>query len=249
MVTARERYDDPDLWPESDGKPMAENATNRIQMTNLIFALEQALAPRVRVCVGGNQMMYYDITDRRRHVSPDVYAALDVEPGIREKWQTWREDGLFPQVVFEITSKSTEKEDLGSKRALYARLGVEEYYIFDPAGKLRPPFQCFRRQESQLAPVPIAHGSIYSPALEIELRVVDSWLRVIDPAAGHPFLTPEEERQAHQAAEAARDEAEAARDEAEAARRAAEERAARLEAALQAALAQLNQPEHDQGMP
>jgi Uma2 family endonuclease len=226
MVSARERYDDPDLWPESDGKPMAENATNRIQMTNLIFALEQALAPRVRVCVGGNQMMYYDITDRRRHVSPDVYAALDIEPGIREKWQTWREGGLFPQVVFEITSKSTAKEDLGSKRALYARLGVEEYYIFDPAGKLRSPFQCFRRQGSQLDPVPIAHDSIYSPALDLELCVVHSWLRVIDPATGHPFLTPEEERQAHLAAE---------------------ERVARLEAALQAALAQLNQPEHDQG--
>src|SRR5581483_2311330 len=109
MVTAHTRYDDPDLWPESDGKPMAENATNRIQMTDLIFALDHGLESRVRYCVGGNQMMYYEPTDQRKHVSPDVDVALDVEPGIREKWQTWREGGLFPQVVFEITSKSTQR--------------------------------------------------------------------------------------------------------------------------------------------
>jgi Uma2 family endonuclease len=256
MVTARARYDDPDRWPESDGKPMAENATNRIQMTNLIFNLEQALAPRVRFCVGGNQMMYYDITDRRKHVSPDVYVALDVDPSIREKWQTWREGGLFPQVVFEITSESTLKEDLGSKRALYARLGVQEYYIFDPTGALQPPFQCFRRRGHQLLPEPILNDTIHSPLLDLELRVIDSWLRVIDPATGLPFLTPEEERQAHLAAaeraahEArAREEAETARKEAEAAHMAAEERAAPLEAELRAALARPLQPREEQGAP
>ena len=141
MVTARTRDDDTDRWPESDGKPMAENATNRIQMTDLLFALEQALAPRVRFCVGGNQMMYYDRTNQRRHISPDVYVALDVAPGLREKWQTWREGGLFPQVVFEITSQSTVKVDLGTKRTLYARLGVREY-----SSSIRPA--CRRRTSS-----------------------------------------------------------------------------------------------------
>ncbi|HWE62691.1 MAG TPA: Uma2 family endonuclease [Chloroflexota bacterium] len=248
MVTARTRYDDPDRWPESDGKPMAENATNRIQMTNLIFCLEQALAPRVRFCVGGNQMMYYDITDRRKHLSPDVYVALDVAPGIREKWQTWREGGLFPQVAFEITSDSTVKEDLGSKRALYARLGVEEYYVFDPAGELRPAFQCFWRQDGHLLPVPVSDQRLYSPLLELELRVVDSWLRVIDPATGLPIPTPEEERQAHWAAEQARLVAEQARQEAESARQEAEERAVRLAAELRAALARLAQsPDQTEG--
>jgi len=241
MVTSIKRYDDPDLWPESDGKPMAENATNRIQMTNLIFAFEQALAPRVRFCVGGNQMMYYDLTDRRKHVSPDVYVALDVAPGIREKWQTWREGGLFLQVVFEITSESTVKTDLGSKRSLYARLGVQEYYVYDPASDLRPPFQCFWRQGYRLLPVPVPNNSIFSPALGLELRVVGSWLRVIDPATGLPYLTPEEERQAHLAAEQARIEAETLAEQEAAARRAAEERATRLEAELQKALARLTQ--------
>lgn len=226
MVSARTTHDDPDLWPDGDGKPIAENTANRVQMTDLIFALERALAERERFVVGGNQMMYYDINDRRHHVSPDVYAALDVEPGARQKWQTWREDGLFPQVVFEISSPSTVRVDLGSKRHLYARLGVEEYYIFDPLGAISPAFQCFRRSGQRLVPVPIIGNSIYSETLGLELRIVDSSLRAIDPRTDTPFPTPEEEHLARIAAEQARI--------------AAEERALQLEAQLRDALARLS---------
>ena len=38
-----------------------------------------------------------------------------------------------PDLVVEILSKSSEKYDLGPKRAVYARTGVEELWIIDPA--------------------------------------------------------------------------------------------------------------------
>jgi Uma2 family endonuclease len=37
-----------------------------------------------------------------------------------------------PDLVVEILSKSSEKYDLGPKRAVYARTGVEELWIIDP---------------------------------------------------------------------------------------------------------------------
>jgi Uma2 family endonuclease len=38
-----------------------------------------------------------------------------------------------PNLVVEILSKTSEKYDLGPKRAVYARTGVEELWIIDPA--------------------------------------------------------------------------------------------------------------------
>lgn len=54
------------------------------------------------------------------------------------------EEGHAPQVVFEISSKTT-RDDLGVKMRLYAQLGVEEYYLYDPTGDyLEPPLAAFR---------------------------------------------------------------------------------------------------------
>ncbi len=207
-------------FPDSDGEPMAENEVNREQMTDLIFGLWQLLAAHGQVHVSGNLLVYYNAANGRDHISPDVFVAFGVERRTRSKWLTW-EEGKFPDVVFEITSPSTQDRDLHEKRQLYARLGAHEYYIYDPEQTLVPPFQGFRRVGSGFAPVPpLPSGGIYSPALDTELRVVEGQLRVIDPATGQPIRTPAEEH---------------------AGRLAAEERAAQAEAALQAALAALTE--------
>jgi len=41
-----------------------------------------------------------------------------------------------PDLVVEILSKTTEKYDLGIKRSVYARTGVEEMWIVDPAQRM-----------------------------------------------------------------------------------------------------------------
>src|SRR5262249_4602684 len=86
-------------FPGSDGEPLAENRTNMVQLTDLIYAVEHYLAPRIDFAVGGNQFIYYDRRDGRKHVSPDVFIALGVAPGWRQKWETWREGGKFPDIV------------------------------------------------------------------------------------------------------------------------------------------------------
>jgi hypothetical protein len=122
--------------------------------------------------------------------------------------------------VFEISSPSTIKEDLGKKMRLYARLGVGEYYLYDPQRNNRPPLAGYRLIDGQYEPMTRLVGveGYRSEMLGTELRVIGPWLRIIDPATGVPVPIPAE-------LAAARDEAEAARHHAEAARLAAEERA------------------------
>jgi len=220
-VQARlERRNDYALYPTSDGKPMAETEVHRVQMNDLIFSLNTLLADEPRVYVGGNMMMYYTPGNGREHVSADVFATFAVERGMRERWMTWEEGGLFADVVFEISSPSTIKEDLGKKMRLYARLGVGEYYLYDPQRNNRPPFAGYRLVDGQYEPMTRLVGveGYRSEALGAELRVIGPWLRIIDPVTGAPAPVPAE-------LAAARDQAEAARAHAEAARSGAEARA------------------------
>jgi Uma2 family endonuclease len=225
MITSSRREIDFSAFPSGDGKPMAETEANATQMTDLIFALRHLLEAIPGIHVAGNQLMYYNPHDGWEHVSPDVYVATDVGPGMRESWKTWVE-GKFPDVVFEIVSPSTAGRDLGEKLVLYSRLGAREYYIFDPQDTIRPRFQAYHRSGEWLVPVePAEDGRVGSAVAPFALRVHDGWLRAIDAATGDLCATPEEERLARLAAEARAMQAEA--------------RVVEAEAALQAALAEL----------
>jgi len=254
MVTHTKPAIDFSTFPESDGEPMAETLANKIQMVDLEFALQNlfALQGRTRVAVGGNQFVYYNQHSGLDHCSPDVYVVFDVTPPPPPKWQTWVE-GKFPDIVFEITSPSTQDVDVSAeprgKLRLYAEQGAREYYIYDPQQEMIPVFRGYELCEGRMESLPLLpSGGIMSPLLRTELRPMDmgaterrpagTWLRVIDPTNGQPIRIADEE---HRDLLATREELTGTREEltAEAqARRAAEERAARAEAALQALLAE-----------
>ncbi len=105
-----------DTFPESDGEPMAETQANMIQMMDLIFALSCLVKGQGRddsTAVGGNQLMYFNPHNGREHISPDVYVILDYPPPPPPSWRTWIE-GKFPEIVFEITSPSTQDVDVST---------------------------------------------------------------------------------------------------------------------------------------
>ena len=58
--------------------------------------------------------------------------------------------GGGPDLCVEVLSPGSEKLDRGAKRGLYARHGVEEYWIVDPDGD---GIEVYRFQESTAAPV------------------------------------------------------------------------------------------------
>ena len=107
-------------------------------------------------------------------------------------------------MVFEITSRGTRLEDLGTKRAVYAMLEVQEYFLYDPLGEyLRPPIQGYQLQEGEYQRLPSGgEGELTSQVLGVELRVEAGRLRVVDPTTGERLLTPAEAQAARRAAEA-----------------------------------------------
>ncbi len=118
-------------YPESDGKPMAETPEHLEAMLYLIGALQAYFAQRADVYVAGNQFMYWIEGNPTQRVAPDVYVVFGVpKRPYRPTWKVW-EEGKAPDVIFELTSRSTAGEDLGRKYRLYQRLGVKEYILID----------------------------------------------------------------------------------------------------------------------
>ena len=189
-------------FPDTDDEPMADTEDNQALMIDTIFALRHRLEPEGHH-VGGNLLVYYNPASGLDHLSPDVFVALGSGPERRKKWETWIE-GKFPELIVEFASPGTSDRDVGEKIDLYSRLGAEEYYIFDPIPLLQPPFQAYRRSGRRLVAQDIGpEQRIASPVTGLIFGIVDGWLRVIDPASGSPYPTPEEvqdlQRQADQA--------------------------------------------------
>lgn len=123
-------------YPESDGKPMAETDLHRELMYHIIHTLQAFLADTLAY-VSGNLLVYYEKDNPRRSVAPDCFVVFGVEQRRRRTYKIW-EEGRGPDVVFEVTSGSTRREDMVDKMGLYARLGVREYFLYDPTSDYLP---------------------------------------------------------------------------------------------------------------
>jgi len=190
-------------YPETDGKPMAETDVHIDVLIYLREALKDHFREAPQVYVAGNMLLYYEEGNPAACVAPDVFVVQGVAKRERCTYRLW-EEGQPPAVVFEITSRGTRLEDLGTKRALYAMLGVQEYFLYDPLREyLRPPLQGYRLQEGEYQRLPSGgEGELVSQVLGIELRVEAGCLRVVDLATGERLLTPAEAQTARRAAEA-----------------------------------------------
>jgi len=190
-------------YPTSDGKPMAETELHQWVMIDLIQRLKAWAATQQRVHAAGNLLVYYEEGNPRRHLSPDAFVAFKVGTHERETFQTWVEKAV-PSVVFEITSKTTRREDTRTKRAVYQdEWAVDEYFLFDPREEyLDPPLQGFRRVRGAFQPIgPNADGSLLSQRLGLTISRDGRQLRLHVTATGETILTAQE-RAERQAAEA-----------------------------------------------
>lgn len=120
----------PVFYPSTDGEPLAETFVHLYAILTVLEVLKQYLSGQ-QATVLSNQFLYYIPGNPRARVAPDVMVILNVEPGGRDHYKIW-EEGAAPSVVFEMTSSSTQATDAGFKKQLYAHLGVQEYWLFDP---------------------------------------------------------------------------------------------------------------------
>ena len=213
-------------YPESDGKPMGETDLHRKWMIRIYDLLSYRYRGQ-RVYVGSDLLLYYTKGMPHDFVVPDDFVVLDCEPGERRTFQTWNE-GRVPNVVFEVTSRYTKKNDQVYKPKAYAQIGVKEVFLYDPTGDyLKPILQGYRLHDGQSIRIePDPTGRLESQELGLLLKLDKRQLVMVDRETGQPLLTEVETAWAAQEAE------EAARIAEQEARKTAEARAEAAEAEL-----------------
>jgi Uma2 family endonuclease len=235
-------------YPTRDGRPMAETDLHRDMMFDVIAALKGYYAGQP-VYVTGNLLVFYEPGNKRRHISPDCMVVKGVMPVSRLNYLIW-EEGRSADVVIEITSRTTRREDIKKKFEIYRTvMRVREYFLFDPTGDyLTPRLQGYRLIEDQYVPMELTGGRLFCEELGLQLvgQVMPGWreklkwkvkgeveqLRLYDPAADRWLPTLAEsvqiERQRAEQAEQARQQAEQAQQQAEQARQQADAENERL---------------------
>ena len=217
-------------YPSSDGEPVAESDVHISCLLHTREDLKLYFGNRPDVYVAGNLLIYYEENNVKARVAPDVFVVMGVASHDRTSYLLW-EEGKAPGFVLEITSRGTRKEDQGKNRELYRRLGVTEYWQYDPKGEwLAPPLRCMELTAGEYEELPareLADGTLamMSTVLGLELRSGTSGLRFHDPVMGRNIPTRAE-------TVAGWERAERLREQEKQARQAAEARVAELEALL-----------------
>ncbi|MCU0534056.1 MAG: Uma2 family endonuclease [Hydrococcus sp. Prado102] len=120
------------IYPESDGKPMADNTKQFRWIVVIEQNLDWLFADNANVFIAGNLLWYPVEGTNTICQAPDVMAVFGRPKGDRGSYQQWREENIVPQVVFEILSPGNKQTEMNQKLVFYDRYGVEEYYIYDP---------------------------------------------------------------------------------------------------------------------
>jgi Uma2 family endonuclease len=183
----------PNGYPSSDGRPMAESDHHRDLMLDLIETLKTYYADDSMVYVSGNLLVFYVPGNRRKYVAPDVFVVKGVPKRNRRNYLLW-EEGKGPDVVIEVTSSRTRREDMKTKFSLYQdTLRVPELFLFDPRQDyLDPPLQGYRLHRGKYKAIRAVRGRLPSQVLGLHLEPVGKDLRLYNPAPTQWLPTPEE---------------------------------------------------------
>lgn len=131
---------------------MAESDLHRDEMARLIGILKRYFVGQ-KVYVTGNILAYYVEGNPKKSFSPDVMVVKGLMQRRRRTFKFWQER-IVPQVVIEVTSKTTKKQDTQVKAELYASLGISEYFLFDPTHDyLDPNLKGYRLVAGEYVPI------------------------------------------------------------------------------------------------
>ena len=194
--------DDPD-YPSSDGKPMADNT----KQYRWIVAVQGGLATQYvhdpNVLVVGDQLWYPVEGNNKIRAAPDTMVIFGRPKGDRGSYIQYREEGIAPQVAFEILSPGNRPAEMRRKLAFYEQYGIQEYYVLDPdharhKGYLRSPLGKFE-------PIANLFGWV-SPLLGIRFEMTRDLVLIGTDGLPFEFYEVEavrrrDERQARQAVE------------------------------------------------
>ena len=139
-----------DELPDSDGLPV-DNELHNLIPNLLKFILGFIWANRYDWFFGVNMGIYHTTgLNPRVPIVPDAFLSLGIERvkgnQLRKSYVVWEENQIVPIFVLEIVSQ-TPGGEYDEKMAIYARLGVLYYVIYNPNYWRRDqqePFEVYR---------------------------------------------------------------------------------------------------------
>jgi Uma2 family endonuclease len=120
------------VYPESDGKPMADNTKQYRWIRRIEGNLSAMFRDDPQVFIAGDLFWYPAEGFPEIVAAPDVMVVFGRPKGDRRSYKQWQEGDIGPQVVFEVLSHHNDYQEMRLKLDFYEDHGVEEYYIYDP---------------------------------------------------------------------------------------------------------------------
>ncbi|NJK59280.1 MAG: Uma2 family endonuclease [Oscillatoriales cyanobacterium SM2_1_8] len=202
----RHIHDDSDVfYPTGDDEPLAETTLH----ADVILATVTTLRNYLRETASGrspvvlcDQFVYYAKGFPALRVAPDIAVLFGVPQIPYENYKIW-ETEVVPSAILEISSAATQDRDRREKKALYERLGVLEYWLFDPKGEwIAAKLLGYRLQPTADAvyePIPDGRSEALGLQLVVEgpslgLYRLDTGEKLLDPTAMHEALKQEKVR-------------------------------------------------------
>ncbi|MBE9099862.1 Uma2 family endonuclease [Vacuolonema iberomarrocanum] len=183
------------VYPDSDGKPMADNTKQFRWIVTIKENLELLFGDRPDVFVAGDLLWYPVQGNNKLRQAPDAMVVFGRPKGDRGSYRQWNEDDIAPQVVFEILSPGNRLAEMIRKFKFYEQYGVEEYYVYDPDDI---ELTGWVRRDEALTDIEEMNGWV-SPLLQVRFVLGDE-LELYRPD-GQRFFTMSELEQRAKAAE------------------------------------------------
>jgi Uma2 family endonuclease len=210
-------------YPEGDGQPMAENTLQFQWIVTIEGNLDGMYANDPLVFVAGDLFWYPVEGHPEIRTAPDILVAFGRPKGYRGSYMQWREEGVAPQVLWEILSPGNTPELMQSKFSFYEQYGVKEHYVYDPDNV---KVSGWIRDNERLKPIDDLNGWT-SPRLGVRFDMSGDELVLYRPD-GRRFLTFVELLQTSETAQRLADEAQQRAAEAQRQAAEAQQRAERL---------------------
>ncbi|HWM90687.1 MAG TPA: Uma2 family endonuclease [Thermoanaerobaculia bacterium] len=206
-----------------DGEPL-DSPWHRDQITLALDLIPQAMEEQGRTdfYTGGNNFVYYSVEQAREVAleeedpgrkktafrGPDIFWVGGVDPTRdREAWIAWEEDDRLPDLIIELLSPKTAKNDRTVKKDLYARVfRTSEYFLYDPKHRKLEGFR-LAAPGTYRPLLPDADGRFWSEQLGLSIglwhgvwmRSEADWIRLFRPDGSLVATRVEAEREQKQA--------------------------------------------------
>ncbi|WP_019498651.1 Uma2 family endonuclease [Pseudanabaena sp. PCC 6802] len=165
------------IYPESDGKPMADNTKQFEIIVSLKKGLDWLYINDPQVFIAGDLLWYPVEGQPKIAAAPDTMVVFGRPKGDRGSYKQWEEENIPPQVVFEILSPGNTSVEMAKKLLFYDRYGVEEYYIYNPDTN---NLEIWMRGGSSLDSVAESHNWV-SPRLGVRFDLSTDELQIFRP--------------------------------------------------------------------